>query len=217
MIQLVRVFNDAYVLKMTLGVLMKFGGLPGVSSARAEVQRPVLRERPDDRAGRRIECVQEVADTSEQPRLAACRVLPVRETALSSAAGARPFRGGIPPPQLLAGGGVKGNHFSCGRRRVEHTADDEIVRLIFAAVAGVIPPRNSEARDVALRDLRERGVVAACVVTEIHGPVAVLRTLLERGDELRRREDNRAANKRSRQEPGPKHGARICDITTSEL
>src|SRR5204863_7345036 len=84
----------------------------------------------------------------------------------------------IEAPALDAFGGVQRDDLQLRRRSVEHSADDERIALdlgaiVLAGVAGMVGPRHGQARDVALSDLAEWGVMRAGLVAQIGRPFLV--------------------------------------------
>ncbi len=74
-------------------------------------------------------------------------------------------------PEVLAGGGVQGDHPSAGRGGIEHAIDDQVVGLVERAVAGDERPGDLEGADVLGGDLVQRGVLITRWVAEVVGPV----------------------------------------------
>ena len=84
---------------------------------------PCRRSHESDDAVSKIERVEIVPHAREKPRLAAGLVLPVDQTALPPASGARPLGRGIPFPQLPARRGVERDDLSGRRRGEQHAVD----------------------------------------------------------------------------------------------
>ena len=154
--------------------------------ARAKMDRTILAKAPDRLTGFRIERVEVIPDTGEKALFAIGFILPEDKAALPSAPGFALFGLNVPYPQLSTGGGIEGDDLAGGRGGLKHAADNQIVGLVLAFVAGVVGPCYFELSDVGPVDLLERRVKGACFVAQVGRPVDVARRRSgRRGEEER--------------------------------